>query len=555
MNIFEDTNPRLLSELLGEIQDGKSVLPDFQRDFVWEPRATQELVVSIANNYPAGSILRVRDAQNAFAIREFEGAPTPNQLHTFLVLDGQQRLTSLFQAFYGVGDHHYFIRLDQLIAGNDFEDSIFYVKANSKWFLKRQNNLEIQADEMILPLAVLMGRSGGWWKWSQEIRKLRPIENQDQFEENCYKIHEQWLKPIEDYQFPVVTLSKETQPDALCTIFETLNRTGVKLNVFELLTARFWPQNIRLRTLWDKACNDFPALVDFDVDPYYLLQAIALVSRDTPSCKRKDVLDLEPGAINDWWERVAGGMALGLEILQDDCHVTMPKWLPYQTMLAPLAAILAFTDQSTGADVGIVRSRLRKWIWCSIFTQSYEASPNTQAIKDVTELKAWLKGGASPETIKSFNFDSQVLREVTPKQRALYRGTMCLVLGSGSGARDFHSGKLITRTLIETEHIDDHHIFPDNYLKSVLGIARRSERDCILNRTLIDRTTNQVIQDRSPSDYLSEIGDDDGTELNSILESHLLPSNKDSSLFKNDFQKFLDYRLEMITKEIKHVTA
>jgi len=555
MNIFEDTNPRLLSELLGEIQDGKSVLPDFQRDFVWEPRATQELVVSIANNYPAGSILRVRDAQNAFAIREFEGAPTPNQLHTFLVLDGQQRLTSLFQAFYGVGDHHYFIRLDQLMAGTEFEDSIFYVKANSKWFLKRQNNLEIQADEMILPLAVLMGRSGGWWKWSQEIRKLRPIEDQDQFEENCYKIHEQWLKPIEDYQFPVVTLSKETQPDALCTIFETLNRTGVKLNVFELLTARFWPQNIRLRTLWDKACSDFPALVDFDVDPYYLLQAIALVSRDTPSCKRKDVLDLEPSAINDWWERVAGGMALGLEILQDDCHVTMPKWLPYQTMLAPLAAILAFTDQSTGADVGIVRSRLRKWIWCSIFTQSYEASPNTQAIKDVTELKSWLKGGPVPETIKSFKFDSQVLREVTPKQRALYRGTMCLVLGSGSGARDFHSGKLITRTLIETEHIDDHHIFPDNYLKSVLGIARRSERDCILNRTLIDRTTNQVIQDRSPSDYLSEIGDEDGNDLNLILESHLLPSNKDSSLFKNDFQKFLDYRLKMITEEIKHVTA
>jgi len=296
-------------------------------------------------------------------------------------------------------------------------------------------------------------------------------------------------------------------------------------------------------------------LVDFDVDPYYLLQAIALVSRDTPSCKRKDVLDLKPSAINDWWERVAGGMALGLEILQDDCHVTMPKWLPYQTMLAPLAAILAFTDQSTGADVGIVRSRLRKWIWCSIFTQSYEASPNTQAIKDVTELKSWLKGGPVPETIKSFNFDSQVLREVTPKQRALYRGTMCLVLGSGSGARDFHSGKLITRTLIETEHIDDHHIFPDNYLKTILGIARRSERDCILNRTLIDRTTNQVIQDRSPSDYLSEIGDEDGNELNSILESHLLPSNKDSSLFKNDFQKFLDYRLKMITEEIKHVTA
>ena len=66
------------------------------------------------------------------------------------------------------------------------------------------------------------------------------------------RIEEQWIKAIDDYHFPVVTLSDKTEPDALCTIFETLNRTGVKLSVFELLTARFWPQNINLRALWDE---------------------------------------------------------------------------------------------------------------------------------------------------------------------------------------------------------------------------------------------------------------------------------------------------------------
>lgn len=75
MSLFEDTNPRALKELLAEIQSGQMVLPDFQRDFVWEPSATRELIVSIACNYPAGSLLRVRDAQRAFAPREFEGAP------------------------------------------------------------------------------------------------------------------------------------------------------------------------------------------------------------------------------------------------------------------------------------------------------------------------------------------------------------------------------------------------------------------------------------------------------------------------------------------------
>jgi len=93
MNLFEDTNPRALKDLLAEIHYRSMALPDFQRDFVWEPGATQELVVSIANNYPAGSLLRVRDNKRVFAAREFEGAPRlDGQPHTFLVLDGQHRV-------------------------------------------------------------------------------------------------------------------------------------------------------------------------------------------------------------------------------------------------------------------------------------------------------------------------------------------------------------------------------------------------------------------------------------------------------------------------------
>jgi hypothetical protein len=84
MSLFEDTNPKALKELLGEINSRTMALPDFQRDFVWEPGATQELIVSIANNYPAGSILRVRDEKRVFAAREFEGAPTlDGKKHTF----------------------------------------------------------------------------------------------------------------------------------------------------------------------------------------------------------------------------------------------------------------------------------------------------------------------------------------------------------------------------------------------------------------------------------------------------------------------------------------
>src|SRR6266576_1490194 len=132
MSLFEDTNPRALKELLSEIHSRSTVLPDFQRDFVWEPNATQELIVSIANNYPAGSLLRVRDKKHVFAAREFEGAPElDGHIHTFLVLDGQQRLTSLYQAFYGVGEHQYFLDVAGLTEGADFEEAIFHERATT----------------------------------------------------------------------------------------------------------------------------------------------------------------------------------------------------------------------------------------------------------------------------------------------------------------------------------------------------------------------------------------------------------------------------------------
>ena len=133
MSIFEGTDPKRLRDLLWDIHTRGSMLPDFQRDFVWEPSATQELIVSIANNYPAGSILRVRDTKRLFATRVFEGVtPADNAIPTFLVLDGQQRLTSLYQAFYGAGEHRYYLRLQKLLDGEDFEEAIFHERATTR---------------------------------------------------------------------------------------------------------------------------------------------------------------------------------------------------------------------------------------------------------------------------------------------------------------------------------------------------------------------------------------------------------------------------------------
>lgn len=552
MSLFEDTNPRALKDLLAEVYSRTMVLPDFQRDFVWEPGATQELIVSIANNYPAGSLLRVRDTKRVFAAREFEGAPSlAGQKHTFLVLDGQQRLTSLYQAFYGVGEHRYYLDLQKLLAGGDFEEAIFNVRASTKWVRAREK-FDLQAKELTLPLSVLKGGAGGFLQWLLQVTNPMATNERTQMLDALTKINDQWIKTIDDYHFPVVTLSDKTEPDALCTIFETLNRTGVKLSVFELLTARFWPQNIKLRALWDKALADHPVIGDFEVDPYYVLQGISLASRKAPSCKRSDVLNMAPSNITDWWDKVVLGLATGLEILRDDCKIMLPKWLPYQTMLPPLAAVLARAGNPKTAEAGAQREKLKRWFWCAVFGQVYEGAPNSKSAKDVVEILPWLSGGDLPESVASFRFDPKALRDVTPRQRAIYRGTICLILGGG--ARDFHTQAVITGKLMAEEGIDDHHIFPAAYLER-RGVAPARMRDCVLNRTLIDRTTNQMISDRAPSDYLAEIRNTPGFPFEMVLASHGLPVDADSPLVRDDYDAFLTLRQERLWQEIRRVTG
>lgn len=551
MSLFEDTNPRALKDLLAEIHNRTTVLPDFQRDFVWEPGATQELIVSIANNYPAGSILRVRDAKRVFAAREFEGAPPlDGAQHTFLVLDGQQRLTSLYQAFYGVGEHRYYLDLGKLREGADFEEAIFHVRATTKW-AKTREDFVVQAKELLLPLSVLKRGVGGFIQWGRKVaRQLADKDRRIALEDALDGIEQ--IQVIDDYHFPVVTLSAQTEPDALCTIFETLNRTGVKLSVFELLTARFWPQSIKLRALWDKALATHPVIAEFEVDPYYVLQGISLASRKAPSCKRSDVLNMAASDITDWWDKVVVGLATGLEILRDDCKVMLPKWVPYQTMLPPLAAVLARAGNPKNAEAGAQREMLKRWFWCAVFGQVYESAPNSQSAKDVVEILPWLKGGDLPESVASVRFDPRALRDVTPRQRAIYRGAICLILGGG--AKDFHTQAVITGKLMAEKGIDDHHIFPAAFLER-RGVSPARLRDCVLNRTLIDRTTNQMIGDRAPSDYLAEIRDTRGFPFETVLASHGLPTGAESPLVRDDYDAFLALRQERLWQEIQRVTG
>ncbi len=543
--------------LLDSIHNREVGLPDFQRDFVWDPRATDELLESLCQNFPAGSLLRIKNSGCFyFAPREFAGAP-PLDGHepAWLILDGQQRLTSLYEALYGAGEHRFYMDLTGLMEGRDLEDCVFYLRRVEGD--RRFGTIEQQAQRLVFPLDRLFRHRGGFEGWLDRVIELHPQsgDKRQVLKDHLRDLRDKWLVPVEDYEFPMVTLADDTCAAAVCTIFETLNRTGVKLSVFDLLAARFWPENVRLRELWDQARRRHPIVTEFEVDPYYLLQSVALLTAPAaPSCKRTDVLMMSVEQVRSGWDPVVEGLAEMLHILRDDCGVILPQWLPYKTIVIPGAGALATAVHATGPEIGAVRNKLKRWFWCSVFGQAYEMAPNSQAAKDYAELRDWFRGGAPPETVADFAFDPASLRDTTARQRAVYRGVIALTLGNG--ARDFYRGDRINAGAVMEKKIDDHHVFPHAFLAEKHPEVSNTLRDCILNRTLVDRDTDVRIGRRAPSDYLAEIARTVKPEqLDAVLASHLLPAGPGSPLCRDDFPAFLEERQSLIWHQIHQVTG
>lgn len=543
--------------MLSAIHERQLALPDFQRDFVWDARATEELIESICRSFPAGTLLFMPWRDDVFTPRAIQDAPelgdtNPNQL----ILDGQQRLSSLYQACYGVGDYRYFASLEPLLAEGDIEESIFYRHKNR---CKRLQEIDTQARELVLPLAHLFRPGEGFYAWLDQICGVR--EETDEklagLRDSLRKAYDAHLKPLEEYRFPVVELAPKTSLEAICSIFETLNRTGIKLSVFDLLAARFYAKGLDLRRLWQETTESAPIIDDFGIDRYYVLQSIALRSRD--SVKRSDVLGLTVGDIDTHWHSVVHGYRGALEMLRDECGVRAGKWLPYGYLLVPLSALWADLIETGGPSSALNRSRFKQWFWCSGFSAAYDRAANTQAARDYAELRRWSEGGVEPTTIANFTFDRSRLREITPKQQSVYKALMALVISSG--ARDFHHGQEVTAASIAAQRVDDHHVFPRAYLNpnGQDPVYPTHLVDCILNRTLIDADTNQRIGKRSPDSYLGEIAEElgqaDASAFEQVLDSHLLPSGGDSPLLKANFGAFLDWREDRIAERMAEVTS
>jgi hypothetical protein len=538
-----------LEYLLKSIHNGAVVLPEFQRDFVWAPKDTVELLLSLSRNYPAGSLLFLRYGPSGLGTRPFEGVDQGKLVNpVYIVLDGQQRLTALYHALYGRGEYRYAISLKDLKETNSLRDSLIYPKAEK--FQKKYSDKSAQFGDLIFPLSTLFGEEETFshpFEWINEMAEY--IEPSDEDRRKRTKI---WLsntlwkgivEPIHRYKFPVVELPGDVDLGDICDIFEVLNKTGIKLTVFELLTARFWPAGVRLRDLWDAALDNIPLIQEFAIEPVLILQAVALVG--VGACKTRDLLQMQAPQFQRHWEDVLRATKEALGILKGDCGVLSQGLLPYTSLLPSMVATITSFLTSTGSLSGIQREKLQRWFWCSVFGQTYEQATDTQNAKDFAELTDWLADGEEASSVSEFRFDKETLFRTTSPGSSIYKGILCLILRNG--ARDLSSGERISTELLKNEKIEDHHIFPKGYLKTH---SPKVNPDTILNKTLISAITNRRIHSRPPHDYLEEIrGSHSKEKFGEVLESHFLPPESESEKWAS-YDSFVAWRSEALHLEM-----
>jgi hypothetical protein len=580
--------PEPLADLLTGIHKHKIALPNFQRPWVWEPQMVYDLIVSVAYRYPAGSLLTMPVQSASFALRSFEGSGElrPGEDPGLMILDGQQRLTSLYQALFRPdGVHvkgrvyHFYLDVAVLMSDPDgsidtgdpyFADALFYV-AEEKRTRRRVRyeglqpiyELTTSAQELevgALPLRIVFDPNGSLAEWKKSYLVQQSDKDMDRFlklDSEWDRLVRPWLDRIRNYPFPVVDLRADMPLGAICHIFEKVNSTGVPLDVFDLVTAILWAQGFHLNEEWastrERLKRDIPMQ---PLSGTSFLQGLSLLDslhrkwshpdeRIAVACRKQDLMALKRETVAKWWNVLVEGYREAAKFMKDNGILT-ERILPYSTLIVPLSTIFAHIKHHKGeAHVGSTWQKVEQWYWCSIFSQRYSSQVEYASAQDYEQVIGWINGGEPPDVVRTFGFRSDYLQEITSIRNAIYKGILCLL--ARNGARDFGGGgKLSTDLFYETSQ-DHHHIFPLNALKELKIDDPRV--DAIVNKTLISAAVNRSIGGRRPSQYVGTWrGNLGGTTFDKILETHAINSN---ILSTDAWEEFVNDRRERLRQLIE----
>lgn len=578
-----DTN---LSQLLDEVNNGKIQLPEFQRSWTWDDNRIRGIIASLTLGYPMGAIMRLQygNPEIKFKYRPVEGVKISDDVvPDYLVLDGQQRLTSIYQAVYSENcvqtktdkdrkiERFYYLSMEDCMDENvDRVDAVRSVPADRKVKENIGRNIKLDLSdrqkefkEKMFPLNIVY-HSKQLTDWMVEYFKYYSgdAESMELFTEFKAEV----IDTITAYKLPVITLDKSTPREAVCKVFENVNTSGVALTVFELVTATFATYEFDLRKDWLKCRRIIRGTDDTlrtdlldGIDETTFLTAVTLYTSywnkkagkvGAVSCKKKDVLALNYESYVANKDQVLLGFKLARDFLLKYQFVFRMRDLPYTTQLIPLAAICAVLGKSKCNEPNTTKV-LSRWYWCGILGEMYGGANETRYANDMEDVVEEVYGRPNPaRTINSAFFSSTRLLTLQTRNSAAYKGIMALFYMHK--CRDFMNNITIDIVNSMLQSPDIHHIFPEAHCEKV-GIPRQ-KYNCIVNKTPILPETNRSIGGNAPSVYTKSIlRKVDGLaeeELKERIESHLI--NYDAFV-SDDFDTYFIDRAKKILDMIEKV--
>jgi len=595
------TNPIRLKELLDNCHRGILQLPDFQRSWVWDEERIMGLIASISRAFPVGALMTLdTGGQIDFKPRPVEGAPSEAKqaIPQSLLLDGQQRMTSLYQV---------------ALRGNVVETITPKKKKVKRWFyIDIQKALDPTADRDDAIIGIdecrikkdNFGRGGELDLSSSEkeyAKLMYPVSKvfdwddwQDGFldywkgndgkREEFRRFRREVLENFKDYHVPVISLDRSTSKEAVCVVFEKVNTGGKPLDAFELLTAMYAAENHELRKDWygDEKClgrhrRFFEALRPAGTDSGIIanvastdfLQAISLFytrskrieaeamgkqGKELPAVtgNRQALLNLPLNAYKKFEAQVEKGFVQAAKFLHM-LNIYRIFDLPYQSQIVPLAAILADIGDAWEHEAN--RTKLIQWYWNGVFGELYGSAVETRIARDFMEVPVWLKGGPEPSTVSETVFRSDRLKTMRLRLSAAYKGVNALLMKEG--AQDFRSGQKFDHTVFFGENVDIHHIFPQDWCKQ--QNIKPEVYDSIINKTPLSFKTNRIIGGVAPSVYLNKLQNGNNEtppilreKLDSYLASHLI---NPELLYSNQFDAFMADRQKRLLALIEKATG
>ncbi len=580
-----DSTKTPLQELLSRADKGALQLPDFQRGWVWDDDRIRSLLASVSVSFPIGAVMLLQTGGEHVRFKPRPVTGTDPRLREVspetLILDGQQRLTSLYQALMSALPvetkdakgkpirRWYYLDMKKAISNDDDrEDAVLSMPEDRQIrTFGGEVTLDVTTPEReyatdLFPVNRIF-QSAEWRQAYNRYWNYAPekIQLYDAFEREV-------IKRFEQYQVPVIELKKETPKEAVCLVFERVNTGGVALNVFELLTASFAADDFQLRDDWNdreqRLKSQHPVLRGLQNDDF--LQAIALLvtqarrrqalaagatADNAPgiSCKRKDILKLEVGDWKAWADRVEAGFVRAARFLYSQ-KIFKARDLPYRTQLVPLAAI--FVDLGKDGETEGARQKIARWYWCGVLGELYGGAIETRFARDLPEVVAWVKDEASePATVREASFQAGRLWTLRTRNSAAYKGLYALLMRDG--CRDFRTGEPIEAQTFFDDKVDIHHIFPEKWCKAA-GIDP-GIYNSVVNKTALAARTNRQIGGRAPSKYLPAIEKAAGVgaaKMDEILGSHCIAPEH---LRADRFWEFFPARAEALLQRIETATG